>query len=547
MNSFQHQRGRFLTGALLSAILLAFSVAAKAETWPLTLKKLNPPDDPTAAADSNYLFFMLSNNGSEQSFQAQVGPAGKNRIEWPGMAEKTAEFQKIVKKEPKYQSDYPFRGVAELGSKKYAFALDVVPPVPKAEKPKPDAQAKKPDAEQSQKEATEPQDKKADPPPKKFRGYNRLYFDFNGNGDLTDDKIVSAESTPETEGFNPLAGEWASFQFPEIEVALDVEGTKFDYACSFSGYLRTGEDVRYASVSLQSPNYREGDITLDGKTTHVILLDSNCNGRFDDAASVAPSAAPNEPLNLVEGDSLLLDFPAAKKVERVAWNRTNFDEYRRWISKIVDIDGRYYNLKITPAGDKISLEEVEVPTGNITNPNDGFSAVIYSDKCVLKISGNKDAPISVPAGRWKLLSYKIDRTKIEEAEIPEKKPETPKQSIVQALGKSLLGASVGTIVPTMPRRHDTYVEAQATSAYKEVEVRQGETVVMPFGPPYKPHVEVGNFDDEKQTARLSLSLVGSAGEVCSDLEVKGGRPPKPEFTIIDPQDKLVVKGAFEYG
>jgi hypothetical protein len=91
------------------------------------------------------------------------------------------------------------------------------------------------------------------------------------------------------------------------------------------------------------------------------------------------------------------------------------------------------------------------------------------------------------------------------------------------------------------------VQAEATAAYREVDVRKDETVEMPFGPPYKPQVSVGYLDKEKKTARLSLSLVGSAGEVCSDLEVKGGRPAKPEFTITDPQGKEVVKGAFEYG
>ena len=60
-------------------------------------------------------------------------------------------FTKIVKKESKYVSESPFRGVAKLGGQEYAFALDV-------------------------KDA-------------KSKGYNRLYFDFNHNGDLTDDKV----------------------------------------------------------------------------------------------------------------------------------------------------------------------------------------------------------------------------------------------------------------------------------------------------------------------------------------------------------------------
>ena len=62
-------------------------------------------------------------------------------------------FKKVVKREPaKYVSTHPFRGVATLGSKQYGFVLD------------------KQDA--------------------KSEDFDRLYFDLNGNGDLTDDKPI---------------------------------------------------------------------------------------------------------------------------------------------------------------------------------------------------------------------------------------------------------------------------------------------------------------------------------------------------------------------
>ena len=46
---------------------------------------------------------------------------------------------------------------------------------------------------------------------------------------------------------------------------------------------------------------------------------------------------------------------------------------------------------------------------------------------------------------------------------------------------------------------------------------------------------------------LDMSLVGSTGEICTNMMVNGGRPSKPEFTITDPKGKVVQQGSFEYG
>ena len=70
---------------------------------------------------------------------------------------------------------------------------------------------------------------------------------------------------------------------------------------------------------------------------------------------------------------------------------------------MIQIDGRWYDLKISPAGDKLTLTPSTVPLGSVTNRNEAFRALIYGDgKGFLKIRGNKGAPIPVPEGQWKL-------------------------------------------------------------------------------------------------------------------------------------------------
>jgi hypothetical protein len=75
----------------------------------------------------------------------------------------------------------------------------------------------------------------------------------------------------------------------------------------------------------------------------------------------------------------------------------------------------------------------------------------------------------------------------------------------------------------------------------------GETAEMRFGPPYLPKVKAPNVRPGMSTISLGLSLVGTGGEVCSDLRVKGNRPSAPEFTISTKDGEEVDVGKFKYG
>ncbi len=229
-------------------------------------------------------------------------------------------------------------------------------------------------------------------------------------------------------------------------------------------------------------------------------------------------------------------------------------DFQHYVSKLVNIDGKYYDLKISPAGDKLTLTANSQATGNITNPNAHFNFVIYSDDCVLKLSGEKDKPIALPVGQWKLLSYTID--------VPEH-PEDAEQAGREKRGcengfwnagsspalEGILGAGAAPMAPS--RLRPSMVTATATMDYKPVDVREGETVELPFGPPYKPVVKIDYMQPDgpngQKQAQLGMTLVGSVGEVCTNMIAGGSRPGKPEFTIKDPKGKEVETGSFEYG
>ncbi len=515
-----------LTIAGLAAALLAAAAAVRAETWTLELKRLPPQGRARIFTGSMSDYYLRATY--PQSFSAQIDPSGKLRGGMSGDGGRADAFQRIVKKEPAYESDQPFRGVVKLGTEEYAFALDAVSPHP------PEKEAKQAEAAK-----TEPEKLSPDSPLAKLRErllkteaaapkavtYNRLYFDFNHNGDLTDDKVIEATSSDRqllrTSSDDSERTTYVNFEFPQVEVTFDADGTKVEYAFTLRGYAQSSRSFGYVGVQLNAAAYREGDITLEGKKHHVVLLDFNSNGRFDNATRIRSDIrTPDGRIYPEYGDVLLLDPKLNNPGPGSPYDWASDDSHVP-VANLVSIDGRYYDMKISPAGDKLTLTPSSVQTGNVTNPNDGFRAMVYGDKGFFKISGNKDTAVPLPEGEWKLLSYTIDLTGREQPRPPaaEKKEGAKKESsLIEALSDSLEALLSGPRASVRGPRY-TSVAAQATAAYKAVKVCGGETVVLPFGPPYMPTV-TGDFYQGGREGKQTL-----AGHVVGGFDRRGVYQP----------------------
>jgi hypothetical protein len=224
---------------------------------------------------------------------------------------------------------------------------------------------------------------------------------------------------------------------------------------------------------------------------------------------------------------------------------------------MVQIDDRFYDVKISPAGDKLTLTPSRESLGHVTNPSDSFRAVIYGERGFLAIHGEKGAPVAVPEGRWKLLSYTITQKARPEPTKPATKEPAKKRASssetaawreqAEAALKLLTGGTADARRGLGLVRGDAIVSAQATDQYRAVEVKKGKTVELPFGPPYKPTVTMPPYVRPDGQVSLEMSLVGSAGEICTNLMVGGSRPSRPTFTITDSKGEVVQQGSFEYG
>ncbi|MBN2218545.1 MAG: hypothetical protein JW719_14310 [Pirellulales bacterium] len=379
--------------------------------------------------------FMARSNGGKSPYEAQFG--------------------KLVKKEPEYAMKSPFRAVAHFGAKQCPFALDAVG--------------------------------------EKAKGYNRLYFDANGNGDLTDDAPIDTKDVEASgRGNNFLCG------FRDIKVPLELGGVEVDHLMSMEVRHSESPAMAYTYVRLTSAAVREGQIEQEGKKVRFLLVDHNSNGRFDDLVAVRNFRSR---LYVAVGDVFLVN-PSAKKARAAAAP----DYY--FVNRSVCLGNHFYKIEISPSGDRMKLEPVELSIGYVTHSSPAYRAVVYSDEQgVLMIGGARGQKVALPAGKWKLANYTIQA-----------------------------GSAAGA--PTM-------VAAECSGDAQAVDVRKDDTTELTFGEPFRAEVTAKRTGDQKVS--LSLKIVGKGGERCTDMRIKGKRPPNPTFEIRDKAGKIVHGGKFEYG
>lgn len=384
-----------------------------------------------------------------QHFHIQLGEGGKDT---------EALFRRTVRQEPEYQVPVPLRAVVKLGSQQFGFALDAVG--------------------------------------KRVAGYNRLYFDLNGNGDLTDDEPIDATDVSGTP-----AGGVVQSRFPPVDVELNVDGATVEYTLLLSA-LAGQKPVPFASASMYAGMVREGYVEQGGSKVRLVLVDQNTNGRFDDHVAIRMVGGRVIP---TEGDLLLVN-PNPRNVLSAD---ATMGRDRHYVSRTVCIGSHFYEMDVSSAGDRVTLSPKELALGYVTNPSPAYRAMAYSEQYgTVMLGGTKGTKIPLPAGPWRVAGYSIDAS----------------------------GMTGGA---------RTAATATCGDAYPAVEVVEGETVELPFGVPFRAKVAATRATGGR--VALSLSIVGAAGERVTSIYVNGRRPPAPRFVITDSEGDVVHQGAFEYG
>ncbi|MBN2578787.1 MAG: hypothetical protein JXB10_07330 [Pirellulales bacterium] len=488
---------RILSWAAAVAAGLVFSVqAAETEHCTLELVRLEAKPAGQGVSQSEWLYRGVNSQG----FFMRPGQEQNTGFE--------KAFKAAVKKEPeKYVAKTPLRGAVKFGDKRYGFVFD------------------------KQEE--------------KSKGYDRLYFDVNGNGDLTDDKPLDALTD---ENSTRYPENYIRLSFPRVDLPIEVDGKKFDY--SFLAEEQ-GWDKEYIYPQFKAGVYGRGEITLDGKTMPVAVLDYNSNGRFDDVVSMKNmSHGSNGELYPRYGDKLLVEPEHVTSEER---QDSSLRSVRQpYLSKINALDGKYYELKVSPVGDELGYTPSTAPLGKIACPHTPCTVELISKRGYIPLVLKDSEPAEVPAGKWRLLSYTWSVKDWKKPPKEEKKEDAKKSgdkaTLFTAFKKALedaLPRKSARYEPLYGPENESRISARGTNKSEAIRVTADQTTTLKVGPPYKLQVKVQYLNPG--TAHLALYIVGADGETVSNLYVNGRRPPKPKITITDPQDEVVQQGAFEYG
>lgn len=354
--------------------------------------------------------------------------------------------------------------------------------------------------------------------------YNRLYFDADGNNDLTDDPVIDGTLTHSS-------NQRCSVSFPAIDTKIEVKGKSLPYSFCPSAYTSRLNQLskkgvmerninRYVNFRLVVNCSYSGEFQVNGQRYRVVLGDRNCNGRFNDMFTLR--RYDTLPLRIQririypQGDNIFL--VSGEKID-------SFDEQvcGNWLM----VNDRLFEVSINTAEGKMTLAPVRENLGALNLPMETERISLYTEDgkhCLNAYRPGKE--IKVPRGKYRLISYEVFR-KDEQGDMWR------------------LCAAATTETP--------FVNADGSSES-----------VLEFGEPYAPFIVGMEFGVKPPSTRafLSFNVEGKGKEFLTDVSHISGnntciplskkknlrnRPKEPTFKIMEADGEVVHQGSFEYG
>jgi hypothetical protein len=343
--------------------------------------------------------------------------------------------------------------------------------------------------------------------------YDRIYFDANGNGDLTDDPVVKGKA--DSEAFGLL--KFSAFDPVEMPIAGTSEPLRFRFGIDSLRTTRAGGEV-YPSLMLHADSFRVGKFEAGGQSYRVAVVDANSDG------SIGQRSAPSGNMDSIVGDVIYVTASPAFATR---------DKHS--LPGLLAIRGDTFEVDIDTTRSRLLLEPLTGETGALRLPDSPPQRMhlLPAEGGATVLAVDPAQEIRLPAGTYRLAGYTAWRRNESGAEW---------QLDADGHGCSpTLVAAGASVAFAAGEPYQGFVTARKTSK------PSGGFFGMLFGAPHKPALE------------LSFKLKGAGGEVieairCTDrgtssgaVRLSSGRPKAPTYKLVKADGELVASGSFAYG
>jgi hypothetical protein len=333
--------------------------------------------------------------------------------------------------------------------------------------------------------------------------FERLYIDANANG-----RFEEGECYDLSRPAGPVTTTARGVDYREIKVR-PVKITGLDGAPGSARWIglmfqerqqRPESFLLYTSITAAMGKVKLGDKEVSLALYERLPFDSG--NRLDKRVEMPAADAPKDArAYLRSATQLMLDL----------------DEKDRWIrqtslTRLIKSNGRYYELKVAEDARSIRVKPVEPQVGMLNIPPSLKACSILGPELAADATP-KDKQIELPVGRYVVYHYVYPLT-----------------------GSQLYGS-------------DVY-------ARNVFEIRAGQATSIEVGPPLELRLShswswaqpASRGKDPPNTLSFRLEAFDRAGRQVSGIYLeKGGRPPAPQFKILDDKGKTIHTGTFEFG
>lgn len=266
------------------------------------------------------------------------------------------------------------------------------------------------------------------------------------------------------------------------------------------GSTRPGGDAFYPQctdgkwLTFYPAFYRDGEVVLEGRTRRVTLVDTDFDGKFNERFE-PPARGERDP------NSDVISFDCDKFEDMPGGGRRGIDATMP-LSKVINLDGRYYGVEVPEDGSTIEFRKAEPAFGTLDFGAKEIAAKFWSDAGPQEVNGVKPT-WRLPAGRYYLRSMNL--TEVEQG-------------------------------------NRWAFELTSPGELKDFEIKPGQTTTIRIGPPFQARGMFRRFAYNPDV-QVRVDLEGQAGERYSALVTKNKQKVlEPSFKVIDGAQQVVLSG-----